>query len=233
MNSTILYSFRRCPYAIRARWAILNCGITVILREVSLKNKPVELTNISPKSTVPVLITSDGRVIDESIKIIEWAINNKNKSFKGNLLKSKENKIIDQLISQNDNTFKYHLDRYKYPNRFDNMDVREHHQQAMDVREHHQQAYEILIGWDNLIKKSINKYNAIWIGGANETIADWSLWPFVRQYRLIDKERFDKDKYLTNLKKWINYYLNHHLYESLMRKYSFWSKTSEVIFFPK
>ena len=78
MKHNILYSFRRCPYAIRARWALLNTNQVVELREVQLKNKPIELIQISKKATVPVLKTSLNKVIDESLEIMIWSIKRSN-----------------------------------------------------------------------------------------------------------------------------------------------------------
>ena len=74
MKHNILYSFRRCPFAIRARWALLNTHQEVELREVDLKNKPIELIRISKKATVPVLQTTSNKVIDESIEIMIWCL---------------------------------------------------------------------------------------------------------------------------------------------------------------
>ena len=78
MKHNILYSFRRCPYAIRARWALLNTNQLVELREVDLKNKPMELVELSKKATVPVLKTKSNKVIDESIDIMIWSIKKSN-----------------------------------------------------------------------------------------------------------------------------------------------------------
>ena len=208
---------------MRARWAILNCRIKVILREISLKNKPPELKILSSKSTVPVLITSDREVIDESIKIIDWSINNIKSGKDINLLEAKGNQKIKDLIDQNDNIFKYHLDRYKYSNRY----------KSINRKEHHIKAHDILMKWDTLIGKSIEEHQVGWIAGNKESIADWSLWPFVRQYRSVEPKEFDNDINLSNLKKWLDYYLDHKLYPLLMKKYSFWEKTKEDCYFPK
>ena len=108
MKHNILYSFRRCPYAIRARWALLNTNQLVELREVDLKNKPIELIQISKKATVPVLKTSLNTVIDESLDIMIWSIerSNMHRWLGNNNDKSQE---IFNLIETNDNRFKYHL----------------------------------------------------------------------------------------------------------------------------
>ena len=111
----ILYSFKRCPYAMRARMALKLGNIKCELREVELSNKPEHMIKISPKATVPVLIT-DGIVIEESIDIINWAIKKKN-IFKNNISK-KDELLTEEIIELFDTEFKYHLDRYKYSSRY-------------------------------------------------------------------------------------------------------------------
>ena len=115
-NKPILYSFRRCPYAMRARIFIKLCEIEVELREVLLRDIPEEMINISPKATVPVLQLNNGTVLDESLDIINWAMD---KNDKCNLKNSKlENiKITNEILNTFDSEFKYHLDRYKYNSR--------------------------------------------------------------------------------------------------------------------
>ena len=119
MKTDILYSFRRCPYAIRVRWALLICEIKVEIREVDLKNKPLEFIEKSSTKTVPILLKKNNEVIEESLDIIIWALS---VSAKENIKKfyipnSHENEILE-IISENDHSFKYHLDRFKYSARF-------------------------------------------------------------------------------------------------------------------
>ncbi len=223
MVNEILYSFRRCPYAIRARWAILLCKKQVRLREVRLSKKPLELIKASKKATVPVLILEDGTVIDESLDIISWAIDS---SSNTNILldeSDKSNCDIDQLIRENDNTFKYHLDRYKYPNRYENI-IPEDHKKSLK---------EILGEWERRLKISSSNLSSPWLIGSSETIADWCLWPFVRQYRMVNPTEFDKDNDLINIKSWLNYHLNHPLYPVLMMKNKFWECSDQEVIFPK
>ena len=94
MHKHILYSFRRCPYAIRARWALAICGISVQIREVDLKNKPIELTEISKTNTVPLLVLGNGEIIEESLDIIIWAISNKRDSY---FQENKRDEIINLI----------------------------------------------------------------------------------------------------------------------------------------
>ncbi len=216
MTYHTLYSFRRCPYAIRVRWAFLLTGHKVICREVNLKAKPRELLLISPKGTVPVLITNTGIIIDESISIINWALEDKNLSRKYNV----ESKEVKQLILQNDDQFKYHLDRYKYPGRFpgENPDY------------HKSQAISILIDWNERLASSSSESK--WLVSGEESLADWSLWPFVRQFRNIDPSSFDSNKNLTQLKTWLDNFVQSKYYVELMYKNKFWKYGDQVKYFP-
>ena len=211
MTANVLYSFRRCPYAIRARWAILNSGITVILREVNLKDKPKELLELSSKGTVPVLLTSSGEVIDESLDIIIWALESSSKANK-----MTDYKNIDfNLIEENDTKFKYHLDRFKYASRYDKSKSKFHHRESV----------KILYRWNEKLSESNNN----WLIKDHETITDWSLWPFVRQFHIADPA-FLQTNDLSNLKAWLYSYLNHPLFNLLMKKSSYWNRNEDLPF---
>jgi len=218
MKHNILYSFRRCPYAIRARWALLNTNQVVELREVDLKNKPGELIEISKKATVPVLKTNLNKVIDESIDIMIWSIKRSNMPSLYNSDKSQE---IFSLIETNDKTFKYHLDRYKYASRFICQDSEVHREACM----------EILLSLNNRLKKYSKKGNPLFLVDAKETLADWAIWPFVRQFRLVDIIKFDQNQDIKFLQSWLNYFFSHHKYPLVMKKNKLWTKQSEPIFF--
>ena len=118
-NLPILYSFRRCPYAMRARMAIHISGQKCELREVLLRDKPPSMLEYSSKGTVPVLVLQDKKVIDESLDVIDWALNLNDPD---NWLRSKENEETKKLIEINDGEFKHHLDRYKYSTRYEDED---------------------------------------------------------------------------------------------------------------
>ena len=218
MKHNILYSFRRCPYAIRARWALLNTNQVVELREVDLKNKPGELIEISKKATVPVLKTNLNKVIDESIDIMIWSIKRSNMTSLCNSDKSQE---IFSLIETNDKTFKYHLDRYKYASRFICQDSEVHREACM----------EILLSLNNRLKKYSKKGKPLFLVDAKETLADWAIWPFVRQFRLADIIKFDQNQDIKFLQSWLNYFFSHHKYPLVMKKNKLWTKQSEPIFF--
>ena len=219
MKHNILYSFRRCPYAIRARWALLNTNQVVELREVDLKNKPIELIKISKKATVPVLKTNLNTVIDESLDIMIWSINksNMNSLFNSN---DQSHKIFS-LIETNDNIFKYHLDRFKYASRFNYEDLETHRKAGM----------EILLSLNNRLKKYSEEDKPLFLVDAKETLADWAIWPFVRQFRLADIKKFDQDHEIEFLRRWLNYFFTHKKYPLVMTKNSPWNNQCKPIFF--
>ena len=220
MKHNILYSFRRCPYAIRARWALLNTNQVVELREVELKNKPIELIQISKKATVPVLKTNLNKVIDESLDIMIWSIkrSNMHELFGDNNDKSKE---IFSLIETNDKVFKYHLDRFKYASRF-NFEESETHRSA---------AMKILLSLNNRLKEFSNKGKPLFLVDAKETLADWAIWPFVRQFRIADIKKFDQNHEIKYLRSWLNYFFTHEKYPIVMKKNEPWSKQNEPLIF--
>ena len=222
MKHNILYSFRRCPYAIRARWALLNTNQVVELREVELKNKPIELIKISKKATVPVLKTTLNKVIDESLDIMKWSIerSNMHQMFGDNNDKSKE---IFSLIETNDNQFKYHLDRFKYASRF-NFEEAETHRAA---------ATKILLSLNNRLKKFATIGEPLFLVDAKETLADWAIWPFVRQFRIADIKKFDQNHEIQYLRSWLNYYFSHEKYPIVMKKNELWRDQYKPLFFGK
>ena len=222
MKHNILYSFRRCPYAIRARWALLNTNQVVELREVELKDKPIQLIEISKKATVPVLKTTLNKVIDESLDIMKWSIerSNMHKLFGDNNDKSKE---IFSLIETNDNQFKYHLDRFKYASRF-NFEEAETHRAA---------ATKILLSLNNRLKEFAIKGEPLFLVDAKETLADWAIWPFVRQFRIADIKNFDQNHEIQYLRSWLNYYFTHEKYPIAMKKNELWREQNKPLIFGK
>ena len=221
MKHNILYSFRRCPYAIRARWALLNTNQVVELREVELKNKPIELIQISKKATVPVLKTSLNKVIDESLEIMIWSIKRSNMH---ELFGDKNNDISKEILSLieiNDNAFKYHLDRFKYASRFNIEESETHRSEAM----------KILLSLNNRLKVYSNEGKPLFLGDAKESLADWAIWPFVRQFRIADIKKFDQNNEIQYLRCWLNYFFTHEKYPIVMKKNEPWSKKNEPLFF--
>ena len=222
MSNPLLYSFRRCPYAMRARWALLVSGLLVNLREVALNNKPPELLQASQKGTVPVLLTADGTVIDESMDIMHWALQQADPFDGLRSGKAGEQKAIQQLIEQNDGPFKYHLDRFKYACRFKGEDAEEHRNMARDI----------LVEWNaRLAQQESSDCYGCFIG-ESQSLADWALWPFVRQYRLADPSSFDCDQDLHAIKRWLQAFLQHPLFTRLMTPVKPWLPAHHPQTFP-
>ena len=213
MHKHILYSFRRCPYAIRARWSILLCNLDVEIREINLKQKPKDFLRHSSKGTVPVLITKSGVVIEESMEIIKWCIKRKKNEPELIGLNKELTKEINSLIDQNDKIFKKFLDRYKYSNRYI----------GLEKETEKQLARNILIEWNKLIEENtVDSRDNSWLVGSKQSLADWAIWPFVRQYKLINVDDFNGDKSLKSIRKWLDYFMMHLKYEELMSKHKFW-----------
>ncbi|MGN8120861.1 glutathione S-transferase [Pseudomonas sp. 22082] len=191
-----LYSFRRCPYAMRARMALRYSGVPVEIVEVSLKAKPAQMLAISPKGTVPVL-DADGQVIDESLEIMHWALAQNDPD---NWLLGGDSRIAE-LIEANDQVFKVHLNRYKYAERYP--------EQPMEVYRAEgalflQRLDELLEGRDYLLT-------------AHPSLADIALLPFVRQFAHVDRDWFAQTPYVR-LQAWLQRFLESELFTGIMKK---------------
>lgn len=191
-----LYSFRRCPYAMRARMALRYSGVPVEIIEVSLKAKPAEMLAISPKGTVPVL-DAGGQVIDESLEIMRWALAQNDPD---DWLLGGDSRIAE-LIEANDQVFKVHLNRYKYAERYP--------EQTMEVYRAEgalflQKLDELLEGRDYLLTD-------------HPCLADIALLPFVRQFAHVDREWFATTPY-QRLQTWLQRFLESELFTSVMKK---------------
>ena len=220
MKKHILFSFRRCPFAIRARWAIKMCGIEVEIREIDLKNKPSELIKNSVSKTVPLLILNNGEVIEESLDIIIWALKNSSKNYAEKYFKGSYREIILETIYENDHIFKYHLDRFKYASRFD-----------LNEKEFHFRNAQEFIKKLNIFLNQSNKNR--WLIGDQESIADWCIWPFVRQFKIACNSQKILDYFEEPIESWFNYFLRHENFKFVMYKYNVWESSSFVETFPK
>ncbi|NND64571.1 MAG: glutathione S-transferase [Gammaproteobacteria bacterium] len=214
----VLYSFRRCPYAMRARMALKVSGQACELREVELKHKPQAMIDASPKATVPVLVLEDGTVIDQSLDIMLWALR---KNDPENWL-SPENGSLDDMLaliseteSKTDDNFKFHLDHYKYPTRYGGADAREHRQLAA--------AYLIVL--DQKLE------NSKFLFGDRLSFADVAIFPFVRQIANTDRAWFDTQAW-QKLITWLDVLIGSVLFKTIMQKYSPWQDGDPVTFFP-
>jgi len=220
MKKHILYSFRRCPYAIRARWALRESFIKVELREVDLKDKPIDLIKKSQNKTVPLLILKNGEIIEESLDIILWALSNSKKLDLKKYFPINLKEEILNIIKENDQEFKFHLDRFKYASRFD--------EEYKDY--HFYEAQNIIKKWDFLLKD--NPKRNFWLVGENQTIADWCLWPFVRQFKIACEHQKIDNHFDESMISWLNYFETNNIYKDVMNKYQIWNQSSKVSFFP-
>ena len=213
MNYPILYSFIRCPYAMRARMILKLADIKCELREVRLNNKPKHMLEASPKGTVPVLILED-KIIDESIDIVNWALNITN-VFEGNIKQDQIN-LTEELIDLFDDKFKYHLDRYKYSNRYEDVDVEHHQNECLNILK----KLETIIDGTN------------WIFGDSISKLDILILPFIRQFRIADQEWFDSQQNIPGIQRVLMNFLDSNIFKSVMNKYEQWCEGSDKIYFP-
>lgn len=211
----LLYSFRRCPYAMRARLALASSGIHTELREVVLKDKPTALLKLSAKATVPVLQTADGEIIDESLDILVWALARQDPDNWYQNLNESQKKQASQLIDNNDGTFKYYLDRYKYADRYPE-------QTELYYR---QQGEKTLAELEALLNQNGCLLTPHW------TIADIALLPFIRQFAFVDKAWFEQSPYPA-LISWLDDFLQSALFKRIMLKYPQWHEGDKPTLFP-
>ncbi len=197
----ILYSYRRCPYAMRARIALKYSDIDVEHREIELRNKPQSMLLASPKGTVPVLCIGD-RVLDQSVDIMRWAIDQSDPAGWGNV----DDAMAQAWIQKNDGPFKVLLDQYKYPNRFPELD------QAAVLKE----ALQIM-----LLPMEQSLQATQYLMGDQMTWVDVAIFPFIRQFSMVDLKRFD-DLPIPAVKKWLAQHIESELFHSVMHKYPVW-----------
>ncbi len=196
MNETLLYSFRRCPYAMRARLALRYSGICVRIIEVSLKAKPAEMLALSPKGTVPVL-SVNGEVIDESLAIMQWAL----AQHDPDNWRLQGDPSVLALIDENDQGFKYHLDRYKYAERYPEYPM-EHYRAEGEV---------FLQKLEGLLA------DRAYLLAHHPSLADMALAPFVRQFAHVDRDWFARAPY-PRLQRWLEAFLQSPLFIGVMAK---------------
>jgi len=205
MNSIkpILYSFRRCPYAMRARMALSYAQLEYELRDILLKNKPQSLLNYSTKGTVPILVFAN-QVIDESLDIMLWAIRKRDKS---GWLDAKNQFDLIQLC---DHKFKLQLDQYKYSDRFEKSD-----------EFYREQALWFLV----LLNEKLMSQNNLF--SDNISLADIAVFPFVRQFAYVNKLWFDSLPF-NALKKWLERHMNSALFKHIMLKTDLWKDDCSI-----
>lgn len=194
MALPILYSYRRCPYAMRARMALKLAGIDVEIREISLRDKPIHMLQVSPKATVPVLVLQDGRVIEQSLDIMHWALQQ-------HALGANTSASADTLILENDTAFKQALDAYKYPERYP----------SKTQIQHRAEGEVFLQKLENLLLEHLYLFSAV------PSLADIAIFPFVRQFAAVDAAWFEAAPY-PKLLVWLNRLVGSELFISVMEK---------------
>ena len=209
----ILYSFRRCPFAMRARFALLASGTACELREVVLRDKPAALREASPKATVPVLVDVDGTVIDESLAIMRWALARRDPQR----WLAPSGGTLDEmlaLVAQCDGDFKRHLDRYKYPNRYE----------GADALQHRAEAGVVLDALETRLRVSCHLF------GDAPALADMAIAPFVRQFAQVDAAWFAAAPWPA-LNAWLSALTESSLWASAMPKLPPWQPGDAVVVF--
>ena len=200
----ILYSFRRCPYAMRARLALQVSGLAVEHREIALKNKPAEMLRASPKGTVPVLVLADGTVLEESLDIMRWALGrNDPQGWLGGDGAYRNDAWA--LIAQNDGEFKFHLDRYKYPHRYGLADGVLHR--------------ELARGFLDLLQARLAQHD--FLAGTRFGLADAAIAPFVRQFAHTDPAWFAAQSW-RHLAQWLQDFEASAAFAQVMEKHPVW-----------
>jgi glutathione S-transferase len=200
VSETLLFSFRRCPYAMRARMALRYSGVALRIVEVSLKAKPAEMLALSPKGTVPVLCVG-GQVIDESLAIMHWALAQNDPEDWLLEADPAAQRLMAQLIGENDQAFKVHLNRYKYAERYPEQPM-EHYRAEGEV--FLRQLEGLLTQRDYLLADHLS-------------LADVALMPFIRQFAHVDREWFATTPY-PRLQQWLQRFLAAPLFTAVMAK---------------
>ena len=209
-----LYSFRRCPYAMRARMGLSMAGIAVRVREIVLRDKPAEMLEASPKGTVPVLVTLSGTVVDESLDVMRWALAQNDPEG----WMTADPQATAELISRNDGRFKQALDRYKYPNRYE--------AESLVRGAARSEGLEVLADLDSRIAA-----NGGQLVRKERSLADIAIFPFVRQFAHTDMDWFN-DQPLPYVQSWLEGHKQSHLFKGIMTKYEPWSPGADEPLLP-
>ncbi|OCH21708.1 glutathione S-transferase [Aliivibrio logei] len=214
MTSPILYSLRQCPYAMRARLGIIHAHQIVLLRDVDMNNKPEEMLSISPKGTVPVLLLENGSVIDESIDVMVWALN---QSDPNNLLYSHDKALLPvmlELINRSDTEFVDALQKYRAASRY-------HDDNETKCR-------NMCCGWLMEIEQRLSQH--AYIMGEKPSLVDYSILPFIRQFSRVDKKWYAQAP-LPYLRAWLVNHYNDPLFSKVMMTYPKWKNNDDSILF--
>jgi glutathione S-transferase len=214
MSLPILYSLQHCPFAMRARMALLMAKQDVILRAVITKNKPAEMLEISPKGTVPILLLPDCTVIDESLNIMNWALQQSDPS---DLLYKNQPELYCEMlniISNCDTDFRINLSAYKHSKRYHLEDESERRSEC-----------EIFI-----TQLESRLQSSDFFFGDKLSMADLAILPNIRQFVNVDRKWFRLANYPC-LTKWLASIMQSLLFNKTMRKYPLWIETREEFLF--
>ena len=214
MTRPILYSFRRCPYAMRARMALAAAGINCTHREILLRDKPAPMIDASPKGTVPVLIVEPGTVIDESLDVMDWALGQHDPD--GWLFNDNRDEEMRALAFDLQEQFKGHLDRYKYPSRYEDVNPQTERDKAVPY----------------LLRLEKRLADTPWLFGTTPRFADFAIFPFVRQFAHTDRDWFYAHPELAHTQDWLQGCLALDIFKIAMQKYTVWSEGDEAVNFP-
>lgn len=199
----VLYSFRRCPYAMRARMALFASGLAYEHREIALRDKPAAMLDASPKGTVPVFICENGTVIDESLAVAKYALEYNDPH---DWLRAYD----ADLVARNDGDFKHHLDRYKYASRYDETAKRG----DVDLS-HRQSAAVILEDYEDRLSRHAH------LSGASISFTDIAIFPFVRQFAAVESDWFAARFPKTH--SWLSGHIDSPLFKAVMAKHPLWT----------
>jgi glutathione S-transferase len=214
MALPVLYSLRNCPYAMRARLAIYASGQQVQLRDLVLSNKPAEMLNLSPKGTVPVLVTAGNQVIDDSLSIMQWAFSQTDPD--DYLNKTVPNALADMLavIAIFDNEFKGHLEKYRCSKRY-------HEPSLMEDR---QQCERYLADLESRLCLHL------YLMSDTPSLTDLALMPFIRQFARVERQWYLQSPY-PKLRQWLNHYLHSRMFSKVMVQYPMWLDSKQQVIF--
>ena len=210
----VLYSLRNCPYAMRARIAIFKAKQTVMLRDIVLSNKPKEMIAVSPKATVPVLVLTNGIVLEESLAIMLWALN---ETDPDDLLHSKNKQVLSDilnLINRFDHDFKVCLEQYKCAKRYRESNI-----------------IECRVACEQFIQTLENRLNRqVFLMSDKESLADIAILPFIRQFARVERQWYLQSSY-PKVRQWLNHYLQSPMFTKVMAKHPLWLDDHEMVFF--
>ncbi len=211
----VLYTFRRCPYAMRGRMALSISGVQFEWREILLRDKPDQMLEASAKGTVPTFVFPDGKVIDESLDLMLWALS-QNDPEEWLPINAMDRAVTYEMIERNDGPFKGHLDRYKYATRYENVDEIEHR----------------TAGFDTILDLENRLSNQSYLSGEKMGLVDYAIFPFIRQFRVADRNWFDKQN-IPHVHKWLNAAMTSEIFEKIMVKRHPWKEGDQPILYPE